>query len=187
MTTVAPVGWHEIAGLTPLMFLIVAIGVFPRPFLSQIRPAVARIDQNVQAQRGERDRSRPRSRSTDQPTRAARRRRPRASGRTKVHGQVRATTRRPAARRAPGGSRENPQPEAGSSVAGSRIDKRSGHESLESLSATSSRPRLILVPEFILLVDRHGDHDGVGLHQPAAALLVRDQCRRRWSRRSWPS
>ena len=33
------------------MVLIVAIGVFPRPFLAQIRPAVARLDQNVQAQR----------------------------------------------------------------------------------------------------------------------------------------
>jgi NADH-quinone oxidoreductase subunit M len=46
----SPVGWHEIAGLTPLMVLIVAIGVFPRPFLEQIRPAVARLDDNVQAQ-----------------------------------------------------------------------------------------------------------------------------------------
>lgn len=48
--TCSPVGWHEIAGLTPLMFLIVAIGVFPRPFLEQIRPAVARLDDNLQAQ-----------------------------------------------------------------------------------------------------------------------------------------
>ena len=38
-----PVGWHEIAGLTPLMVLIVAIGVYPRPFLDRIRPAVAAI------------------------------------------------------------------------------------------------------------------------------------------------
>ena len=37
--------------MTPLLVLIVLIGVFPRPFLNQIRPAVARIDQNVQAQR----------------------------------------------------------------------------------------------------------------------------------------
>jgi NADH-quinone oxidoreductase subunit M len=49
--TCAPVGWHEIAGLTPLMVLIVAIGVFPRPFLEQIRPAVARLDDNLQSQR----------------------------------------------------------------------------------------------------------------------------------------
>jgi len=48
---VAPVGWHEIVGLAPLMVLIVAIGVFPRLFLDQIRPAVARLDQNVQIQR----------------------------------------------------------------------------------------------------------------------------------------
>ncbi len=40
---IAPVGWHEIAGLTPLMVLIVLIGVYPRPFLERIRPAVAPI------------------------------------------------------------------------------------------------------------------------------------------------
>jgi NADH-quinone oxidoreductase subunit M len=49
--TVPPVGWHEIVGLAPLMVLIVAIGAFPRPFLAQIRPAVARLDQHVQLQR----------------------------------------------------------------------------------------------------------------------------------------
>jgi NADH-quinone oxidoreductase subunit M len=47
---VRPVGWHEIAGLAPVMFLIVAIGVYPRPFFEQIRPAVATIDQNLQTQ-----------------------------------------------------------------------------------------------------------------------------------------
>jgi NADH-quinone oxidoreductase subunit M len=46
-----PVGWHEIAGLAPVMVLIAAIGVFPRPFLEQIRPATARLDDNVQSQR----------------------------------------------------------------------------------------------------------------------------------------
>ncbi len=40
---IRPVGWHEIAGLTPLMVLIVVIGVWPRPFLSRIRPSVAAI------------------------------------------------------------------------------------------------------------------------------------------------
>ena len=40
-TMIAPIGWHEIAGMTPLLVLIVLIGVFPRPFLNQIRPAVA--------------------------------------------------------------------------------------------------------------------------------------------------
>ena len=39
--------------MTPLMVLIVLIGVFPRPFLNQIRPAVARLNQNVQAQLAE--------------------------------------------------------------------------------------------------------------------------------------
>ena len=38
---VRPVGWHEIAGLAPLMVLIVAIGVYPQPFLEPIGPAVA--------------------------------------------------------------------------------------------------------------------------------------------------
>jgi len=51
--TVPPVGWHEIAGLAPLMVLIVAIGVYPRPFLEQMRSATAQIDENVQAQRAE--------------------------------------------------------------------------------------------------------------------------------------
>ncbi len=36
---VRPVGWHEIAGLTPLMVLIVVIGVYPRPFFSRISPS----------------------------------------------------------------------------------------------------------------------------------------------------
>jgi NADH-quinone oxidoreductase subunit M len=48
-----PVGWHEVAGLAPLMGLIVLIGVYPQPFLEPIGPAVARIDQNIQAQRAE--------------------------------------------------------------------------------------------------------------------------------------
>jgi len=50
---IPPLGWHEIAGLTPLMFLIVMIGVYPRPFLEQMQSAVADIDANVQTQRGE--------------------------------------------------------------------------------------------------------------------------------------
>ncbi len=37
---VAPVGWYEIAGLSPLMILIVLIGVYPRPFLNQSKLAV---------------------------------------------------------------------------------------------------------------------------------------------------
>src|SRR5262249_28644321 len=40
---VRAVGWHEVAGLTPLMVLIVLIGVLPAPFLDRIRPAVAPI------------------------------------------------------------------------------------------------------------------------------------------------
>jgi NADH-quinone oxidoreductase subunit M len=48
---VRPVGWHEIAGLAPVMFLIVAIGVYPRPIFDQTRPAVSAIYQNLQNQR----------------------------------------------------------------------------------------------------------------------------------------
>ncbi len=40
---IRPVGWHEIAGLSLLMVLIVVIGVYPRPFFDRIRPAVAPI------------------------------------------------------------------------------------------------------------------------------------------------
>lgn len=38
--TVRPIGWHEIAGLAPLMVLIVAIGVYPGPIFERISPAV---------------------------------------------------------------------------------------------------------------------------------------------------
>ena len=40
---VRPVGWHEIAGLSPLMALIVLIGVFPKPFLDRIQPPLVPI------------------------------------------------------------------------------------------------------------------------------------------------
>ena len=40
---IRPVGWHEIAGLAPLMVLIVAIGLYPRPLFDRIRPAVNEI------------------------------------------------------------------------------------------------------------------------------------------------
>ncbi len=40
---VRPIGWHEIAGLTPLMVLIVLIGVYPSPIFATIRPAIASI------------------------------------------------------------------------------------------------------------------------------------------------
>lgn len=40
---VRPIGWHEVAGLTPLMVLIVFMGIWPRPFFARIRPTVAVI------------------------------------------------------------------------------------------------------------------------------------------------
>ena len=47
--SIRPVGWHEIAGLTPIMVLIVLIGVYPKPFLDRISPAVAPIAARFQA------------------------------------------------------------------------------------------------------------------------------------------
>jgi len=49
-STTRPIGWHEIAGLTPLMVLIVGIGVFPKPFFDRIRPAVAPVVANIGAE-----------------------------------------------------------------------------------------------------------------------------------------
>ncbi len=40
---VRPMGWHEIAGLAPLMALIVLIGVYPRPIFDRIAPAARTI------------------------------------------------------------------------------------------------------------------------------------------------
>ncbi len=40
---IRPVGWHEKAGLIPLMVLIVLIGVYPRPIFERIRPAARPI------------------------------------------------------------------------------------------------------------------------------------------------
>ena len=45
-----PIGWHEIAGLTPLMALIVLIGVFPKPFLDRIRPSVVPVVANIESE-----------------------------------------------------------------------------------------------------------------------------------------
>jgi NADH-quinone oxidoreductase subunit M len=40
---IRPVGWHEIAGLAPLMALIVLIGIYPKPFLDRIQPPLVPI------------------------------------------------------------------------------------------------------------------------------------------------
>jgi NADH-quinone oxidoreductase subunit M len=44
---VPPVGWHEIAGLTPLMVLIIGIGIFPGPFFRTIGPVVEPIAERL--------------------------------------------------------------------------------------------------------------------------------------------
>jgi len=46
---IRPMGWHEIAGLTPLVVLIVVIGVYPRPVFDRIRPAVAAVARPFEA------------------------------------------------------------------------------------------------------------------------------------------
>jgi NADH-quinone oxidoreductase subunit M len=40
---IRPVGWHEVAGLSPLMVLIVMIGLYPKPFFDRISPSVQQI------------------------------------------------------------------------------------------------------------------------------------------------
>lgn len=45
VSTARPIGWHEVAGLTPLMVLIVLIGVWPEPFFRRLRP----VDRSVVA------------------------------------------------------------------------------------------------------------------------------------------
>ncbi|MHB1559416.1 MAG: complex I subunit 4 family protein [Isosphaeraceae bacterium] len=46
-----PLGWHDIAGLAPLMILIVGIGVYPRPIIEQIQPPVHDLLNNLELQR----------------------------------------------------------------------------------------------------------------------------------------
>jgi len=45
--TVPPVAWYEVAGLAPVMVLIVSIGVFPSAFFDQMRPSTAEIIENL--------------------------------------------------------------------------------------------------------------------------------------------
>jgi NADH-quinone oxidoreductase subunit M len=51
-TVVPPIGVHEIAGLAPVMFLIVAIGLYPWPVLEQMGPTLQSIDKITRATRG---------------------------------------------------------------------------------------------------------------------------------------
>lgn len=50
---IRPMGWHEIAGLTPLMILIVLIGVYPKPFLALIKTPIAPIAAEFKAPAGQ--------------------------------------------------------------------------------------------------------------------------------------
>jgi NADH-quinone oxidoreductase subunit M len=43
---VRALGWHEILGLTPLIALIIAIGLYPRPLFDRLSPAVRAITKN---------------------------------------------------------------------------------------------------------------------------------------------
>jgi NADH-quinone oxidoreductase subunit M len=49
-TAPPPLTLYEIAGLTPVMVLIVLIGVFPGPFFDDMRPAVTELVRNLPAQ-----------------------------------------------------------------------------------------------------------------------------------------
>jgi NADH-quinone oxidoreductase subunit M len=51
---VRPVGWHEVLGLSPLMVLIVFIGVYPRPVFDRIRPSIEPIVAGLDAARKQR-------------------------------------------------------------------------------------------------------------------------------------
>jgi NADH-quinone oxidoreductase subunit M len=48
---VAPIGWHEIAALSPLAALILYMGIVPEPFFARIRPAAAEVTQVVARER----------------------------------------------------------------------------------------------------------------------------------------
>lgn len=48
---IAPIGWHEVAALSPLAFLILYMGLFPEPFFARIRPAAAEVTQVVARER----------------------------------------------------------------------------------------------------------------------------------------
>jgi NADH-quinone oxidoreductase subunit M len=50
--TARPIGWHEIAGLTPLMVLIVVIGVWPAPIFKATRPSVMATLATIEDERG---------------------------------------------------------------------------------------------------------------------------------------
>ncbi|MEW4567167.1 NADH-quinone oxidoreductase subunit M [Tautonia sp. JC769] len=72
-TQVPPVRWYEIAGLAPLLVLIVVIGVYPKPFFDRITPSVepivarfpevgaARSEDSTQTVSAERDNVQPRA------------------------------------------------------------------------------------------------------------------------------
>jgi NADH-quinone oxidoreductase subunit M len=56
---IPPIAWYEIAGLTPLMVLIVLIGIYPRPIFERISPPVRQIASRFWVDPIESDRARP--------------------------------------------------------------------------------------------------------------------------------
>jgi NADH-quinone oxidoreductase subunit M len=124
-----PVGWHEIAGLAPLMGLIVLIGVLPQPFLAPIGEAVARMDQNIQAQRAKSseyvarrdplERISP-SRAGGLSRAAVERAAARSRAAEKNAGEPPANTAQPPPKSSPPSEKSNDSPKAGSTAPGTK-------------------------------------------------------------------
>ena len=47
--SVSPIGWHEVASLSPLIALIILIGLYPKPLFDRISPAVRAVTANYPA------------------------------------------------------------------------------------------------------------------------------------------
>ena len=167
------VGWHEIAGLSPIMALIVAIGVFPRPFLEQIRPAVARLDDNLQSQLALANEPR------EAPTRLSDRAYWVREGRGRRPCQQDCRAAQSKRRLACGEkvrniSQGNPQAITSAYLCPTQIHEKSGHEPLE-CSWRLPADRTDLDPRIHPSAHCSSDHDGIGVRQLVAPILVRDQ------------
>jgi NADH-quinone oxidoreductase subunit M len=120
---IPPIGAHEMAGMAPLLAMIVLIGTFPRPFFEQIHPAIDTLELNAQAQQAEAKKQAERSRELPTRTRrgggggggAA----PKAKAATKGQGA--------SGKSAPGGeaSEAKPQPKGSAAPAANRGETKS--------------------------------------------------------------